>query len=652
MNRVLVTVVAVLGLSAGAEVGLPSVDDVRVDALVSSHWGQKTDTGYSNSGNPCFNLLTPNGYPCGCNATPLAQLCRYWRYPLSTPSGTARCMVDGVEVTLSYGGRSYDYDGMPFVAAGADESSRLAIGGLTFDCAAALHSMFAAGDTFAFGMFSFVQLREVFGYTSAVGYVPRDSVGMSDAMRGAIIANLDAKCPVLITIRSSVNGRVHQALIDGYGYHGGKLYFHYNMGWCNVRSDDAWYEPGTAVGHLTADETYSFDLVDGLVYNVFPDVAGDVLSGRVVDDTSAAVAGAVVTATRDGKVVGSVETDSRGIYAFVLPGGATYKVTCKGRTISVALPASVSAKRMLTTRVEGNIWEDPFMPAFSHEGVLGGSCGNDLTVSSGVDPDPIIEPEGAFGPFNPKQPGKGRYPFCGVLYDDDGDPRGTITVSFTKATAKGVSKVSAKIKTLDGKSYSLSATSVPVSEVASATISGKTIKKFGVLDSLVIGESGFSAEFTLADGSKLTVVPTDLSVGLAEGVHTFSVVGLPDVINGFPVLPDLLPDGMKFEVNSKGKVVLSKATTVKYAKVKGSKPAVYELVRDTSKNKTNGSGLKLTYTASTGLIKGSFYVYTDNVIKHKVNKVTFTVSAFVIDGMAVGVATCKKPAMSFPVVIK
>ena len=86
---------------------------------------------------------------------------------------------------------------------------------------------------------------------------------------------------------------------------------------------------------------------------------------------------------------------------------------------------------------------------------------------------------------------------------------------------------------------------------------------------------------------------------------------------------------------------LAKAATLKYAKIKGTKPAEYELVCDTSKGKTNLSGLKLTYTAKTSTIKGSFNVYTVNEAKHKVNKVSFTVKGMVIGGKAVGVATCK-----------
>ena len=374
-------------VSSAATEGLPSVEDVRVDALVSSHWGQQTDTGYSNTGNPCFNYFTPSNYPCGCGATPIAQLLRYWRYPASVKAGVSRCLVDGVERQLAYGGVEYDYDAMPYVTAGADEWQRAAIGRLVFDCAVSLHSMFSSGNTLAFGTLSFIQLREIFGYSNAIGYVPAQSSVPFAAIKNTIIANLDAKCPVMIALVAKENGKTHQALIDGYGYHGGKLYFHFNLGWCNVRGGDVWYELDRT---MDLDSGCYYNLIDGLVYNIFPDRTGDVLSGRVLDKDGKPVANVVVQASRNGKVIDTTQTDAKGIYAFVLAGDATYKVSCEGRSISVFLPSSVSANLIISSKDDGDIWQNPFQPILNVEGTLGGSSGNDIQLLEEPEPDPIM----------------------------------------------------------------------------------------------------------------------------------------------------------------------------------------------------------------------------------------------------------------------
>lgn len=639
-KKALYAAVVVVVVATSSVAGLQGIDDVRVDALVATHWGQRTDTGYSNAGDPCFNYYTPNNYPCGCVATPIAQLLWYWRYPKSIPAGVSRCMVDDTEVSLSYGGVDYNYAAMPYIAAGADEAARAAIGRLTYDCAVAMHSWFMSANTFAYGMFSFVQLRDVFGYASAVGYVPFDSIGPTEAIKKTIIANLDAKCPVVIAL-TNAGYLGHQALIDGYGYHGGKLYFHFNLGWCNINGEDCWY----ALDNFSVEDSKGnvFNLVDGIVYNIFPKSSGDVLSGRVLDEEGNPVTNAVVQASRSGKVIDSVVTDANGIYAFVLSGGTTYKVSCNGSSISVALPSSVSAKCMITAQKEGDIWENPFQPAFTETGTLGGSSGNDILLSGEPGPEPS-----ALGPFNPTAAGKGAYPYCGAVYDESGNPCGTVTVKFTK-TKGGVSKVSASFKMIDGKSCPLSATPVAVNDVGSAKIEGKAIKKLGVLDSLEIGKEGFVAEITAAGGAKMFAATTDLSKGLSAGVYRFSVSGLPEKINGLPVVVEMLPDGAEVPVDANGKIVLAKAATFKYAKIKGANPAEYERVCDTSKGKTNLSGLRLTYTAKTSSIKGSFSVYTDDSTKHKIKKTSFKVTGMVIDGKAVGVATCKKPAITCPI---
>ena len=78
------------------------------------------------------------------------------------------------------------------------------------------------------------------------------------------------------------------------------------------------------------------------------------------------------------------------------------------------------------------------------------------------------------------------------------------------------------------------------------------------------------------------------------------------------------------------------------------------LVVDETKGKTNLSGMKLTYTPKKGTFKGSFKVYvlegTGKATKLK--KYTVKVSGVVVDGVGYGIATCKKPAISWSVLVK
>ena len=76
----------------------------------------------------------------------------------------------------------------------------------------------------------------------------------------------------------------------------------------------------------------------------------------------------------------------------------------------------------------------------------------------------------------------------------------------------------------------------------------------------------------------------------------------------------------------------------------------YALVVDTSKGKTNRSGLKLSYTPKTGLFKGSFKVYA--LESSKLKKYTVNVTGVVVNGAGYGQATMKKPAASWAVTVK
>ena len=81
------------------------LDDVRVEPLVKSRWGQENNSMYINYGEPCFNYYTPNNYPCGCVATAMAQVMRYHRHPAFGAVVTKTCRVGGENQAYpSYGG--------------------------------------------------------------------------------------------------------------------------------------------------------------------------------------------------------------------------------------------------------------------------------------------------------------------------------------------------------------------------------------------------------------------------------------------------------------------------------------------------------------------------------------------------------------------
>ena len=357
---------------AAAFSDVSTIDDVRVAPLVQSAWGQSTVGGQN-----VFNSCTPNNYVCGCVATAGAQIMRYHRHPQEAVAPVTRtCYVDGAKTSRTMFGGVYDWDAMPLVPTSAiGAASRAAIGTLCYDLGVALMMSWASDGSGTGGYCLKDAFLDVFGYANAMAVQLSGGSSLSDeALENALLANFDAGCPVELSIRGKYGG--HSVVGDGYGYSGGSLYVHLNLGWDG--GDDAWY-------HLPDIGTvYSFDVVNGAVYNIFPEGTGDLLTGRVLDaSTGRPIAGATVQA-RDGEAVaGTATTSATGVYALRLPGGRTYDVVARAAG-KAAATQSVALRASVTTTTSGRYF-------VVNTGTVGNSWGNDfaLAAAAGASARPV-----------------------------------------------------------------------------------------------------------------------------------------------------------------------------------------------------------------------------------------------------------------------
>ncbi|MCQ2389783.1 MAG: zinc-dependent metalloprotease [Kiritimatiellae bacterium] len=135
--------------------------------------------------------------------------------------------------------------------------------------------------------------------------------------------------------------------------------------------------------------------------------------------------------------------------------------------------------------------------------------------------------------------------------------------------------------------------------------------------------------------------------GLENGTAILSVDASSS--EGFDWLSSLTPDGTAFDVAG-AKWTFPKAGKVKYAKNRETQ----EMELQYDPEAENNAGVKLSFAAKTGIFKGTFTIYAleTNNGRTKLAKYKFTVNGLVVDGVGRGVAVCKKPAMSWPVVVK
>ena len=240
----------------------------------------------------------------------------------------------------------------------------------------------------------------------------------------------------------------------------------------------------------------------------------------------------------------------------------------------------------------------------------------------------------------------------GALYDGC-NVGGVVELKLGKVNPrKGTSRVSGSVTLLDGKRRTIKGLAAAVGAAAPLTVSLE-VMKVGTM-SITIGGDQFAGTLgkwhvqTAKVGGNWNSPPT-VSVNAGD-------------LSVFPgtVLDTLLPSAEK-GASSGLKWTFAKATSVKWAKPKaGEAPVTLDaasgkgLIVDTSKDRTNLSGVRLTYTAKKGTFKGSFKVYAleGSGAATKLKKYSLQVGGVVVNGVGYGSATCRKPAVNWAVTVE
>ena len=339
--------------------GLTTVSDVRIAPLTQTTWDQQTAAAAGSAA--CYNYYTPpyaNGstanYPAGCVATAMSQLMRYYQFP-TTGVGTAvfTIQVDGSGRSYSLhggdgAGGPYAWSNMPLVPPAIPTTGQCqAIGALVADAGATVNMQYASGGSSSSVLDAKTALTSTFHFSNAIkGWNNNSDIGAG--LVGMINPNLDARYPVLLGIQGSSGG--HAVVADGYGYSASTLYHHLNLGWSGASS--AWYSlPLIDAG------SYTFNVINGCVYNAYTNGTGEIISGRVLDQIGRPVVNASVAATRTGGGNYTTTTDTQGIYALArIPSASSYSITITKVNYSSAstnLTTGTSSDRVATS---GNRW--------------------------------------------------------------------------------------------------------------------------------------------------------------------------------------------------------------------------------------------------------------------------------------------------------
>ena len=352
--------------------GIANASDVRVAPLVQSVWSQ----GATVWNAACYNYYTPpyaagtsSNFPCGCVATAMAQLMRYWQYP-TAGVGTAAYPVSiltstGYDDNVSWNLRGGDGLGGPYAWSNMVLNPNIdctlaqcqAIGALCADAGVAAAMTYRPGGSGAAGADAKNGLVNIFGYGNAVHCYTGDNMTSLTALQlcAMINPNLDAGYPVLL----GLSPLGHEVVCDGYGYDLATLYYHLNYGLGG--NSTAWYtlpDEGGSSGVSSIPEC---------IYNVWPHGSGEIISGRITRSGDGhPMVGAVVRATCSAGGSYAVTSGVNGVYALAkVPPNCTYTVSVSVAGYACATQVVATGRSADNAVTAGNCWGLDFSPAES-----------------------------------------------------------------------------------------------------------------------------------------------------------------------------------------------------------------------------------------------------------------------------------------------
>jgi len=296
-----------------ASLAAVSVSDIRRGPLLKTAWDQRYVGGLW-----CYNYYTPEHYYCGCVATAMAQVMRYFQWPTSavTARTNPNCTVSGTTTSLTMKGGTYDWANMPLSPTSSHSTTlRGNIGKICYDAGVAVGMKYASGGSTASVPPAAWALKNVFGYSQAIASVRSSSSLKSSSSahtRQAMLTNLDAWLPVIVGMEG------HSIVVDGYGYSSGSLCYHLNYGWGG--SSNGWYRPPDLGNGNT--------VFGSMVYNIYESQLASrvIVSGRVLTSAGKAASGVTVQALQGSSVKATATTDAKGIFALFVAASETYTI--------------------------------------------------------------------------------------------------------------------------------------------------------------------------------------------------------------------------------------------------------------------------------------------------------------------------------------
>lgn len=197
----------------------------------------------------------------GCLATAMAQLMRFWCFPVKGNDSHCYYHNDYGQICADFGNTEYDWENMPYVLNNnSTEAEKVATGTLGFHCGVTIDMGYGPdGSGGASGPIPGV-MHTYFNYCDAIVQLRRDDYEL-ETWKTMVREQFDMGWPMYYG--GCQDGGCHAFVCDGYDDHD---LFHFNLGWGG--SSNGWYIIDEAPYTSPADAMFNF--VPEPIYNNTP----------------------------------------------------------------------------------------------------------------------------------------------------------------------------------------------------------------------------------------------------------------------------------------------------------------------------------------------------------------------------------------------
>ena len=227
----------------------PEKGQAVVGPLVQTKWDQ---------GSP-FNMYAPGGCPTGCVATAMAQLMKYWEWPVTGTGEHSYYAAGYGEQYANFGATTYDWANMiDSYNTGGTQEQKEAVATLMYHCGVSVNMMYEPSGSGAFSQDVPVAISDYFSYSEHATHIGKS--GSYNDWIALLKTNIDQHIPLYYSGQSSEGG--HAFICDGYDVDD---LFHFNYGW-----------GGSGGGFLLIDgENFEYSGSQAIVYDFIPNFVYD-----------------------------------------------------------------------------------------------------------------------------------------------------------------------------------------------------------------------------------------------------------------------------------------------------------------------------------------------------------------------------------------